>query len=173
MLSRLAWEISASAFEASRSQKTTLALRRCLQQCGVAWFWAALAIDGRALEVWREYRAQQGLDADTAWEPMSEAPVLPAWSLPNNPRMRGLGLGRVWVVACPYCRRYHMHAPQEGSRPAQCHAMANRPELYVLHYEGELPRGLWERFCLNVTDEKPRLLRPPHRLEEDLLEAAA
>ena len=77
--------------------------------------------------------------------------------------MRGLGLGRAWVVACPFCRCYHVHAPEEGSRPAHCHGSPSGLDLYALRYEGELPRGLWERFHLSVLEEKPKLLCPPHR----------
>jgi hypothetical protein len=154
MLSRIAWDFCTRAFEASRETGLTRPMRRSLQQFGVIWFWLALTLEGRAREVWRDYRIEPGL---------REIPVLAAWSLPNNPKMRGLGLGRVWVVACPFCRRYHVHAPEEGSRPAHCHGSPSGLGLYALRYEGELPRGLWDRFRLTVLSDKPKLLCPPHR----------
>jgi hypothetical protein len=168
MLSKIAWDLCAGAFEASRDQALTRSVRRSLQRFGVIWFWLALTLEGRAREVWRE-RAKR-VDASNN---DSRIPVLAAWSLPNNPKMRGLGLGRSWVVACPFCRHYHVHAPEEGSRPAHCHGSPTGFDLYALRYEGELPRGLWERFCLSAVDDKPRLLRPPYRdLQPDALEAA-
>jgi hypothetical protein len=164
MLSRIAWDLCTRAFEASRDEGLTKPMRRSLQQCGVVWFWLALTLEGRAREVWREYRA----------DPYGrEIPVLAAWSLPNNPKMRGLGLGRVWVAACPFCRHYHMHAPEEGKRPAHCHESPHGLGLYALRYEGELPRSLWEGFCDGVLSEKPKLLCPPHRTRaRGALEAA-
>jgi hypothetical protein len=154
MLSRIAWELCTRAFEASRDEGLNRPVRRSLQQFGVIWFWLALTLEGRAREVWREHR----VDASGG-----EIPVLAAWSLPNNPKMRGLGLGRAWVVACPFCRCYHVHAPEEGCRPAHCHGSPSDLDIYALRYEGELPRGLWERFHLSVLEEKPKLLCPPHR----------
>ena len=153
MLSRIAWDLCTRAFEASRDEGLSRPVRRTLQQFGVTWFWLALTLEGRVREVWREHRADSS---------GSQIPVLAAWSLPNNPKMRGLGLGRSWVVACPFCRRYHVHAPEEGSRPAHCHGSPSGLDLYALRYEGELPRGLWERFHLSVLTDKPKLLCPPH-----------
>jgi hypothetical protein len=177
MLSRMAWSLCSRAFEASRDTGITRPVRRSLQQFGVVWFWVALTLDGRALEVWRDYRTVPARLAGgvpvQALEALGELPVLAAWSLPNNPKMQGLGLGRVWVVTCPFCRHFHMHAPEEGSRPAHCSDALKGPALYALRYEGELPRGLWERFRLSAVDDKPRLLRPPYRdLQPDALEAA-
>jgi hypothetical protein len=167
MLSRMAWSLCTRAFEASQDRSIGWPLRRSLQQFGVVWFWAALAADGRALQVWRDYRREPAngsaprplLMAELA----GEIPVLAAWSVPNHPKMRGLGLGRIWVVTCPFCRRYHMHAPEEGSRPAHCRALAGAPALYALRYEGDLPRGLWDGFRANMTADKPKLLSPPYR----------
>ena len=171
MRSRIAWSLCTRAFEASRDDGLARPVRRSLQQLGVVWFWVALTLDGRALEVWRDYRGEPArgtrrLPAHAVGlhgEVPGEMPVLPAWSLPNNPKMRGLGLGRVWVVTCPFCRRFHMHAPEEGSRPAHCGSRVTGAALYALRYDGELPRGLWDRFRLNVLTDKPKLLCPPHR----------
>src|SRR4029079_19425110 len=123
MLSRIAWEVCTRAFEASRDEVLTRPVRRSLQQFGVIWFWLALTLEGRVREVSREHRT----DASG-----SEIPVLAAWSLPNNPKMRGLGLGRAWVVACPFCRSYHVHAPEDGKRPAHCHGTPSGLDLYAL-----------------------------------------
>ena len=57
MLSRIAWDLCTRAFEASRDEGLMKPMRRSLQQCGVVWFWLALTLEGRAREVWREYRA--------------------------------------------------------------------------------------------------------------------
>jgi hypothetical protein len=168
MLSRMAWDLCTRAFEMSREGQRARSVRHSLQQFGIVWFWAALALDGRALEVWRDYRATPVGGrlrlASFARELPGEIPVLPAWSLPNNPRMRGLGLGRIWVVTCPFCRCYHQHAPEEGSRPAHCNDVtAAKAARYILRYDGELPRGLWDRFSLSVVDDTPKVLRPPYR----------
>jgi hypothetical protein len=66
-----------------------------------------------------------------------------------------------------------MHAPEEGKRPAHCHGSPAGLGLYALRYEGELPRGLWDRFSLGVLADKPKLLCPPHRgRSRGVLEAA-
>src|SRR5690606_8075141 len=146
MQEKIAWTCSAKAFETSRSERLPRPLRRALVRTGVVCFWTALALESRALEVWREQRAQRALApgaprapaapeapplrrlyaADAFWpwaEHMREllsrrgrcVPVL-AWSLPDSPKMRGLGLGRMWAVLCPYCDEFHTHSPGEGRR---------------------------------------------------------
>jgi hypothetical protein len=175
MLSRMAWGLCTRAFEASRDTAIADPVRRSLQQFGVIWFWTALAANGRALEVWRGYRREAGLGPARLSRRgfAGEMTVLAAWSLPNHPKMRGLGLGRAWIVACPFCRHYHLHAPEEGSRPAHCHATAGAPAMYALRYDGELPRPLWESFRHSMREDTPRLLRPPYRdVSSRRLEAA-
>lgn len=165
MLSRIAWGFCNIAFEASRDGTFPDGMRRAFQRVGVAWFWVALTLDGRAFDMWRDYRAERvvrlqprrGREDDAS---SSDASALPAWSLPNVGRITGLGLGRVWVVVCPYCQRFHTHAAEEGCRPAPCRVFGS-PATYVLSYEGELPRGLWERFRLSIKAERPKLLRHP------------
>src|SRR6185295_19097110 len=58
MNGKTAWSISAMAFDASRSEHCLRLLRPIFFQFGVTWFWVALSLEGRAVEVWRELRAQ-------------------------------------------------------------------------------------------------------------------
>ena len=46
------------AFDASRNEHCARLLRPIFFQFGVTWFWVALALEGRAVEVWRELRVQ-------------------------------------------------------------------------------------------------------------------
>src|SRR5262245_36125528 len=102
---------SSKAFEASCNQRTPRYLRHACIRLGVACFWIALALERRAFEVWREQRAQQRALASSrrgaealrqcaermremvGWGQRWHCLSVPAWSLPDSPKMRGLGLG--------------------------------------------------------------------------------
>ena len=164
MLSRIAWGCCTYAFEASRGDRLPPPMRRPMQSVGVLSFWVALTLEGRAIGVLRDYRveiAEQsggvGIGA-AGGGPLS--PTVEAWSLPCVPKLVGLGLGRVWVVSCPFCRRFHTHAPEEGCRVAHCRVAA-APQTYTLTYAGDLPRGLWDRFRMSILADRPKLLRDP------------
>ena len=183
MNGKIAWICSARAFEASQSERFPRLLRRALFRFGIACFWAALALEGRAMEVWRDQRAercteprsslaaawQHCLDRlrDLAWKQAAApcAPV-PAWSLPNSRRIRGLGLGCMWAVLCPFCREFHTHSPGEGPRTPHCAEPAG--DRYVLEYAGPLPVEHHLRFCLSAKAGWPRLLQhwPQARLPD-------
>src|SRR5262245_29809391 len=137
MWGQIAWSHSAKAFEASRNERFPRLLRRLLVRAGVVCFWAALVLESRALDVWRDLRAQRVLARrqrrEAVWrhflarvQPLLEwraaGQCLPAlaWSLPDSPKMRGLGLGRMWTVLCPYCDEFHTHSPGEGQRTPHC-----------------------------------------------------
>src|SRR5262249_10820971 len=111
MQGTIAWTWSARAFEASRYERFPRPLKHVLIRTGVVCFWAALAIECRAFEVWREQRAQRALLQPSAaeimqrwlerarellltWRGRGHCLTIPAWSLPDSPKMRGLGLGR-------------------------------------------------------------------------------
>jgi hypothetical protein len=196
MLSRIAWGFCNLAFDASRDECFPDLMRGFFRRLGVAWYWAALALDGRAFDVWRDLRARPAAGlagpigmraARTAARTIgaacrsvadarrsaplrvrallsgpsrgeaAECPSVPAWSLPQVTRIANLGLGRVWVVLCPYCNEFHMHAPGEGRRAAPC-ALAGAVEAYELVYSGELPCGLRNRFHRAVRQDLPKLL---------------
>jgi hypothetical protein len=147
-------------------------MRRLFRRFGVIWFWAALACEHRALEVWRELRAEKRKrKREAAPVPKvktADDPDVPAWSLPDSPRMKGLGLGRVWAVMCPFCAEFHTHVPGEGRRSAYCGSEAD-PRTYRLHHAGELPRELREQFCSSVRQDLPRfLLEGPHGIGPEL-----
>lgn len=99
------------------------------------------------------------------------APRVAAWSLPEVPKIERLGLGRVWTVLCPYCRGFHTHLPDEGSRSVPCRANL-APRTYLLRYSGDLPPALREQFCLRMRDDWPRVLMHWPRPAEASLEAA-
>jgi hypothetical protein len=174
MWGKAAWTCSAKAFEASRNEQLPHRLRRVLVGTGVACFWTALALERRALEVWREQRAQQRLLAGRrelaeAWRRIARLrelldwraraqglPVL-AWSLPDSPKMRGLGLGRMWTVLCPYCHEFHTHSPGEGRRTPHCCSERDR-QHYILEFAGLLPVAYRTRFYRSYKSGLPRLL---------------
>ena len=154
MLSQIAWGFCNLAFDASRDECFPDLMRGVFRRLGVAWYWAALALEGRAFDVWRELRAGPAAAAGTrdgfraahmlatacrkltgarqragarvrALLPVrsrceEDVPSVAAWSLPDVARISNLGLGRVWVVVCPYCSEFHMHIPGEGQRAAPC-----------------------------------------------------
>jgi hypothetical protein len=206
MLSRIAWGFCNLAFDASRDECFPDLMRGVFRRLGVAWYWAALALDGRAFEVWRDLRvgpaATKGAGrrfraariATTALRTLAgaqrragarvrallpapgrsedEVPCVAAWSLPQVARISNLGLGRVWVVMCPYCSEFHVHAPGEGRRAAPC-GIAGAAESYELAYGGELPCGLRNSFHRAVRQDLPKLLFEwPQPAEPPRLEAA-
>ena len=193
MCSTIAWGFCNMAFAASRDTCFPDAMRHVFQKFGVFWYWVALALEGRALEILGDLRAENArADAATLWlraktglrqpwltcfgfarsaadvvraqllslkrsGPAGWHPRIPAWSLPNVRGIRGLGLGRAWVVACPFCHLFHVLTPGEGTRTAHCR---NQPgsHAYHLSYAGDLPPGLRERFRLSISGDWPRLL---------------
>ena len=84
--------------------------------------------------------------------------VVSAWSLPNNDRMRGLGLGCVWAVLCPFCEEFHAHSPGEVFRAPHC-GTEQDDNQYLLEFRGTLPQQHQERFCRSVKNGLPRLLQ--------------
>ena len=175
MNGKTAWRLSAMAFDASRHERCPRPLGPIIFQFGVAWFWMALAVEGRAREAWRELRAKnasvRGVKVASVWahctQDLREAlikgaawslPLVPAWSLPDNRRMRGLGLGRMWAVLCPYCSQFHTHSPGEGHRTAHC--CAHRAvKHYVLEFAGALPPERQTQFHDWVQADLPRFVQ--------------
>jgi hypothetical protein len=177
MTGKVAWRWSAIALDASRHERCPQFLGPVLFQFGVAWFWMALAAEGRALQAWRELRAQNGLASPlgfaTVWAHCSEdlresvlkaTPPVPAWSLPDSRKMRGLGLGYMWAILCPYCSEFHMHSPGEGKRHAQCCAHRDGSH-YLLEFAGALPLEHQDRFCAWVRADLPRLVHQPAEVD--------
>jgi hypothetical protein len=174
MNGKTAWSFSAMAFDASRNEHCARLLRPIFFQFGVTWFWVALALEGRAVEVWRELRVQHvsakrlrltGVWADCADglrqtivnKASPQSLEVAAWSLPESRRMRSLGLGRMWAVLCPYCHRFHMHSPGEGRRTPHCCADRDNNH-YVLGFAGPLPLQHHRRFYRTSRGDLPRLL---------------
>jgi hypothetical protein len=173
MQGTFAWTWSAKAFEASRRERFPRPVRHVLARTGVICFWAALGLEGRALEVWREQRAQRALvrarRVDTmhrwvelardllSWRGRGRCFGVPAWSLPDSPKMRGLGLGRMWAVLCPYCEEFHTHSPGEGRRTPHC-CSEREKQHYVLEFAGPLPVEHRTRFYRSSKSGLPRLL---------------
>src|SRR5262245_31828521 len=119
MHAKIAWKCSARALEASQDERLPRLVRRVFVRLGVACFWAALALEGRALEVWRDQRAElaSAQEPRPSWgftagwglslgrlrqpverEPTGDCPTVAAWSLSGSRRIRGLGLGSMWAV---------------------------------------------------------------------------
>jgi hypothetical protein len=182
MRGKSAWSFSARAFEASRSERLPLLVRFICIRVGVVCFWTALALEGRAVEVWREQRAQRLMVRRQRraenwmackerlvclrdlldWRNRSLCQPVLAWSLPDSPKMRGLGLGRMWTVLCPYCDEFHTHSPGEGRRTPHCCGEQDRRH-YVLEFAGLLPVEYRTRFYRSSKSGLPRLL---HRWPE-------
>jgi hypothetical protein len=76
--------------------------------------------------------------------------------------MRGLGLGHMWAVLCPYCDEFHTHSPGEGRRTPHCCSERDR-QHYVLEFAGALPAEHRTRFYRSSKSGLPRLL---HRWPE-------
>ena len=169
-----AWNYSATAFEASRNEYFPRLLRRLFFRIGIAWFWAALAHERRAFEVWCEVRAQNALARRRRraaawshwverakellkWRAKGHCLSVLAWSLPDSPKMRGLGLGCMWAVLCPFCREFHTHSPGEGRRTPHC--CSNRDHgQYILEFAGALPVEYRTPFYRSSKAGLPRLL---------------
>jgi hypothetical protein len=174
MRASIAWTCSAKAFDASRSESFPRFAQHVLLRTGVACFWVALTLECRALEVWREQRAQRrlaqrGRRAEfvrvwgermrelLSWSNRGHRLAVPAWSLPDSPKMRGLGLGQMWTVLCPYCHEFHTHSPGEGWRTPHCCGEGDR-QHYMLEFAGELPVEHRTRFYRSSKAGLPRLL---------------
>jgi hypothetical protein len=132
----------------------------------VVCFWTALALDRRAFEVWREQGAEKARARHRRVEEVSRPRLgrsgepqvaVPAWSLPDSSRMRGLGLGRMWAVLCPFCNEFHTHSPGEGGRTPHCCGERDR-RSYVLQFAGALPVEHRTRFYRSSKSGLPRLL---------------
>jgi hypothetical protein len=172
------------AFDASRHERCPQSIGPIFFQFGVAWFWVALAVEGRASEAWRELRAQDApagrLKLAAVWahctQELREAllkgskwslPLVPAWSLPDSRRIRGLGLGSMWAVVCPYCSEFHTHSPGPGRRTAHCCAHKDGRH-YVIEFAGALPLDHQDRFCTWVKTDLPRLVHTWAEADEAL-----
>ena len=183
MRATIAWDWSAKAFEASRREHLSRPLRHVLVRTGVVCFWTALALERRALEVWHEQRAQRALLRPLqprrthgrgrpawrermgkllTWQSDGQCRTVSAWSLPDSPKMRGLGLGRMWAVLCPFCAEFHTHSPGEGRRTPHCCGERDKRH-YVLEFAGPLPVEHRTRFYRSSKSGLPRLL---HRWPE-------
>lgn len=175
MNGKIAWRLSAMTFDASRHERCPRLLAPIIFQFGVAWFWLALTVEGRAGEAWRELRAnnpsQPGVKVTSVWAHSTQdlrqalikgaavsLPLVPAWSLPENRRMRGLGLGRMWAVLCPYCSQFHTHSPGEGHRTAHCCAHRDGKH-YVLEFAGALPPERQNQFHDWIQTALPRFVQ--------------
>jgi hypothetical protein len=163
MFVRIAWGFCNQAFAASRQEHIPVPMQRLLRTAGVVGYWTALGLQGRAVAIWRELRAENRLRRQNEIAGHAVA----AWSLPSNTRMKGLGLGRVWAVACPYCAEFHTHAPGEGRRRAHC-SPASSPLTYMLQHAGEMPRELRERFRQGVKRDLPRFLAESEPLADGM-----
>lgn len=161
------------AFKACRNEGCSRLLRPIFFQFGVTWFWVALALEGRAVEVWRELKAQNAsakrLRLAGVWAHCADglketlligadgrSVQVSAWSLPDSRKMRSLGLGRMWAVLCPYCHRFHMHSPGEGRRTSHCCGDGD-DRHYVLAFSGPLPLHHHRRFFRTSRAELPKL----------------
>ena len=185
MNGKTAWSLSAKALNASQSERCSRLLRPIFFQFGVTWFWVALAIEGRAAEVWRELQTRaaptrrvklagvwsscaDGLRQAVVNGNAAQGNCVPAWSLPDSRRMRSLGLGRMWAVLCPYCHRFHLHSPGEGRRTPHCCA-SGEDHHYVLEFSGPLPLDQHRRFYRSSRAQLPKFL---HEWPEDICEDA-
>jgi|SRR5262245_51565555 hypothetical protein len=178
MRGKTAWACSTRAFEASQNPLFPRLVRHVCVRAGVVFFWTALALERRAFDVWREQRAQRARvvhrQPPRALKRCAERMrqrlgrnrephvAVPAWSLPDSPKMRGLGLGRMWAVLCPFCSEFHTHSPGEGWRMPHCCGERDRRQ-YVLEFAGSLPVEHRTRFYRSSKSGLPRLL---HRWPE-------
>ncbi len=188
MLAQIAWGFCKIAFDAAQDECFPELMRRAFRRLGSVWFWLALLLEGRALAAFCEgRRSGNGLAAlkrvsatlfGGCLRPFRTAaaaagPAVAAWSLPNLAHLQRLGLGPVWAVRCPFCRRFHTHLPGEGRRQPACRD-AGGLEGYELVYAGELPRLLHEPFRLSISEAWPKVLLewPQHDSMPALLKAA-
>lgn len=165
------WACSAIAFQVSLRERVPAFVQDASLRLGVASFWAALAIEGRARQAWKDLQALQAGAGDAGHRAASMVEDLkdlllqcdgscvatPAWSLPDSDRMRGLGLGRVWAVHCPFCEGYHVHSPGEETRTPHCRAETS-DERYLLVYAGALPHEHHDGFCRSAKTGLPKFL---------------
>jgi hypothetical protein len=167
------WACAARAFEASQNPLLPRLARSVCVRAGVVCFWTALALERRALQVWREQKSQRTLagrrrasNALSRWAKRMRQRLgwsgelcvaVAAWSLPDSPKMRGLGLGRMWAVLCPFCDQFHTHSPGEGGRLPHCCGERDR-RRYVLKFAGALPVRHRARFYRASKSGMPRLL---------------
>lgn len=168
MTAKPLWVISAVAFDMSRRASVPPIFQGSLLRLGVASFWTALALEGRAKDVWRDLRTQ-GPDG------ASRAPVLEqlkeilglraggcsrvaAWSLPENQKAKSLGLGRMWAVLCPFCDDFHVHSPGEEVCVPHCTDDWDSAE-YLLEFAGEMPIAHREKFYRSCNTRLPRLVQ--------------
>jgi hypothetical protein len=162
------------AFDACRHERCPRLLTPLLFQFGVAWFWTALALEGRARGVWRDLRAQRAPEGSSkfasVWTDCAQdlrkallngspagCPEVQAWSLPDSRRMRALGLGCIWTVLCPHCSEFHIHSPGEGRRTAHC--SAGDAGHYTVAFAGALPLEHHTKFQHWVMAHLPRLVQ--------------
>jgi hypothetical protein len=170
MRGKTAWAWSAKAFEASCNEEFPRLLRHVCVRTGVVCFWTALALERRAFEVWREQRTRNApavhrrrwealrrVGEGLGWRGKGHCLKVPAWSLPDSPKMRGLGLGHMWTVLCPYCEEFHTHSPGEGQRTPHCCGERDR-QSYELEFAGALPVEHRTRFYRSSKSGLPRLL---------------
>jgi hypothetical protein len=167
MTAKPLWVISAVAFDMSRRAGVPTLFQGSLLRLGVASFWTALALEGRAKDVWRDLRTQgpDGAPRAPVLEQLKEILGLradgcmrvPAWSLPENQKARGLGLGRMWAVLCPFCDDFHVHSPGEELCVPHCADDWDSAE-YQLAFDGELPIEHRERFYRSCSRSLPRLV---------------
>jgi hypothetical protein len=177
MRGKAAWACSARAFAASQNPRLPRLLAHACVRAGVVCFWTALALEGRAVAAWHEQNAANSrLIASARHRQAAEAPrrwaermkqwlglggvqwvAVPAWSLPDSPKMRSLGLGRMWAVLCPFCNEFHTHSPGEVGRTPHCCDEHDR-RRYQLEFAGLLPVEHRTRFYRSSKSGLPRLL---------------
>lgn len=184
MKARPVWAFSAIAFDISRRDRVPCLIQRAFVRLGTASFWTALTLEGHALEVWRELRyLRSGADDPVAAAPAGVVgrvkshlgarasgvcPVVPAWSLPENHKIRSLGLGRMWAVLCPFCEEFHTHSPGEARRIPHCSTDQDSGQ-YLLEHAGLLPLEHRAQFCQSSKTWLPRLL---HQWDETTFQDA-
>jgi hypothetical protein len=168
MTAKPLWVISAVAFDMSRRASVPPVFQGSLLRLGVASFWTALALEGRARDVWRDLRAlgPDGGQRPPVLEQLKEILGLTAevctrvaaWSLPENQKARSLGLGRMWAVLCPFCDAFHVHSPGEELCVPHCTDDWDSAE-YQLQFAGEMPLEHRERFYRSCCRSLPRLVQ--------------
>jgi hypothetical protein len=173
MKARPLWACSAIALEVSLRKSVPSFVQGASLRFGAASFWAALALEGLAIRAWRDLRSlttdAEGGQSHASANMMQAlkdllarcdgcCTVASAWSLPNNDRMRSLGLGCVWAVLCPFCEEFHTHSPGEELRMPHC-GNEQDDTRYLPEFRGTLPQQYQERFCRSVKGGLPRLLQ--------------
>jgi hypothetical protein len=174
MKARPLWAFSAMALHAARDDRVPCLVQGAVLRLGVTTFWLALALEGRARAAWQDLRssgpaaghARRFLAPARMMDSLRELLERPgngdcarvaAWSLPDDHKMRSLGLGRMWVVLCPYCEDFHVHSPGEVRRTPHCCAEGEARQ-YLLEHAGTLPLEHRARFHHASMAALPRLL---------------